>query len=201
MAVQQPGHLKEINTSMPGKWVHWNTEEAAERSCWGARRQQRQWLVGRQEDSVTFLKKEVEGEGGKWGSAPCMFCSWKDRMLSPRKDCSEWEKGNRQKEFQGRVSCSLPQGSGSWTSGTRFIPIPSWGSSFQVVGTSKPQELSTHLLQLCGTPIPFPLVATPNLRRKSAPTPKRKQKFVLWHHLLESEKKVPSYQLELLEPK
>lgn len=167
MPVQHPGHLRE-----PRKVGALKPRGGSRGGLLGSQGAAKA-EASEQEDSITFLTKEVEVEGGEWGAAPCMLCSWKDPMLSLGKDCSELGKGNRQKELPGRVSCSLPQGSGPWTSGTPLHPDPKLRIPLPVCGHIKaPRAKHTHLSPLCGTPIPFPLAATPNPRRKSAPTPR-----------------------------
>lgn len=80
------------------KWVDWTSEEAAEprewwhrlwQSCW-----QRRWWV-----------KEVSGN---LPSHTC--CSWRDPLLSLRRDCSAWGEGREREEENWRecISFYLP---------------------------------------------------------------------------------------------
>lgn len=161
----------------PWKWVRCTTEDASRGELLGSERWQRQWLMGR-ELGWPYLTKEVEGER-EWGSAPHMFCSWKDPLLSLRKDCSAWGKGSRQRTSGKCLLLSAPVfwSMDFWDHPPS--PMPTWGSPYQAVGT-KSQELSTHLPQLCCTPQSFSFGAHSQPLWKVSPYPLKETKNVCY---------------------
>lgn len=90
--------------------------------------------------STSFLAKEAEGEGGKWGTAQPHVLQLERPLALSRERCSDWGEG---KERQvGRQIEMKENGCCCQTQEARGCPmdlwdLPTWRSPYQGVGTSK----------------------------------------------------------------
>lgn len=167
----------ESHTSMPLKVGRLPHRRGNGGELLGSQRWQRQWLVGRG-IAWPFLTKEVEGEGGRGRSAPCMFYSWKNPLLSLRKDCSEW--GEASKAKRTSENCLLLSAPGFWSMHCWEPPLspslaPTWGSPLPGWGHIKvprtkytpPPALLHPLFLFPWHPLPTSVKSAPTLLRET----------------------------------